>query len=147
MRSSLITSAAALALAVGGCMTAPPVPAGSGLAATQWTLIDLSEPAAAPVRSVPLGTYTLSFGADGRAAFKLDCNRGTASWSAAAEGSGARTGTLTIGPVASTRAMCPDGGQGSRLASNLGGTWPYTINDGKLTVRTAAGTYTFDSIA
>lgn len=135
----------ALLLALPGCMTAPAEPAPSGLAATQWTLIDVREPAGAPARDVSLNKYTLEFQPENRVAMKLDCNRGTGTWSAQA--ATPRSGTLRFGPIASTRALCLDGGQGERIAANLSGNWPYEIYDGRLTIRTANATYTFDSIA
>lgn len=146
MRAKLTTLAVtSLLLALSSCMTAPPESAPSGLAATQWTLIEVREPAGAPARDVSLNRYTLEFQPENRVAMKLDCNRGAGSWSAQA--ATPRSGTLRFGPIASTRALCPDNGQGARIAANLSGNWPYEIYDGRLTIRTANGTYTFASIA
>jgi heat shock protein HslJ len=51
--------------------------------------------------SVP-DDYTLEFLADSKAAMKADCNRGTASYQVNDQ-------EIQFGPIASTRAMCPEG--------------------------------------
>ena len=51
--------------------------------------------------------YTVTFGADGRAAFRLDCNRASAEWKATPANAGAGSGQLIFGTLAGTRAMCP----------------------------------------
>ncbi len=134
--------AASAVLAVSACMTAPDEPA--GLTATQWTLVNVREPASAAARTVPPGQYTLDLQTQNRMAMKLDCNRGNGTWSVM-QGAGMAP-TIRFSPIATTRAMCPDEGQGSRLAMNLAGEWPYERYDGRLTIRTANGIYTFDSI-
>jgi heat shock protein HslJ len=75
--------------------------------------------------------YTVSFAADGRVAFHLDCNRATATWQSApsADGSGGR---LEFGPVASTRAMCAPPHLDQRLVRDLPHVRSYLFKDGKL---------------
>jgi META domain len=68
--------------------------------------------------------HTLEFGADGRVAVRLDCNRGSATWQAqpAAQGGPPRaSGQLLMGPLATTRAMCSQYSLAPRLTSS----WPY----------------------
>lgn len=48
------------------------------------------------------GRYTIRFEASGRAAIRLDCNRGAARWSR--DG-----GKLTLSPIAGTKMNCPRG--------------------------------------
>jgi heat shock protein HslJ len=60
---------------------------------------------------------------------QLDCNRGRATYTAAPSGGG---GTLSIGPVASTRALCPQPDIGQTLAARLPDVASYTLRGGHL---------------
>lgn len=63
----------------------------------------------------------------GAASARLDCNRGAGTWSATPNGPS--RGSLTFGPMAMTRAMCPQGSLDTRIAREL----PYVrsyIRDG-----------------
>lgn len=118
-----------------GCATveaqAPP------LIGTRWQLVSIQsmDDAQGTVRPAEPARYTLEFGTDGRVAVRLDCNRGSATWQAqpAAQVEPHRaSGQLLLGPLASTRAMCPPDSLAPRLASS----WPfvrsYVIEAGRL---------------
>jgi uncharacterized protein/heat shock protein HslJ len=70
--------------------------------------------------------YTIAFGADGRAALRLDCNRATGTWTST------KPGALHFGPLAMTRAMCPAGSLSDRLASDLSRVVVYSFLEGHL---------------
>ena len=74
--------------------------------------------------------FTVSFGADGRAAFQIDCNRGNGSWEAVP--SGEDSGALTFGPIAVTRMMCPQPSLDQRVSTALSQVRGYLIKDGQL---------------
>lgn len=80
--------------------------------------------------------YTLRLGPDGQAGFRLDCNRGTASWQTRPTGKGA--GTLGFGPLAMTKAMCPAGSLADALARQLPHVRSYLFRDGRLFMRLEA---------
>jgi heat shock protein HslJ len=118
-----------------GCATveaqAPP------LTGTRWQLVSIQsmDDAQGTVRPAEPARYTLEFGTDGRVAVRLDCNQGSATWQAqpAAQAEPHRaSGQLLLGPLASTRAMCPPDSLAPRLASS----WPfvrsYVIEAGRL---------------
>lgn len=86
--------------------------------------------------------YTLEFGADGALAMQLDCNRGRASWTATPSGEG---GSLTIGPVASTRALCAQPDMGQTMAARLPDVASYTLRGGHLflALKMDSGIYEF----
>ncbi len=117
-------SIAVIAAIMVGCATvAPPA---SPLAGTRWQLVSIQsmDDAQGTVRPPEPARYTLEFGADGRVAVRLDCNRGSATWQAqpAAEAGPHRaSGQLLMGPLAITGAMCPPDSLAPRLASS----WPY----------------------
>jgi heat shock protein HslJ len=108
----LVAPAAALA----GCATLTPAPA--SLAGTSWQLLAIQsmDDAQGTTRPGPTSRYTVTFGADGQAAFQLDCNRASGEWKAAPATADACSGQLTFGALAGTRAMCAPGSLDQRLS-------------------------------
>ncbi len=90
--------------AVGNAVAAPPV--GQALAGSEWELVSIQsmDDAQGTLRIADPAAFTLHLGADGRAAMRLDCNRGTASWKATPVAGGG-SGQIEFGPVAGTRAL------------------------------------------
>lgn len=91
-----------------------------GLTATTWRLHDIQsmDDAQGATRPQPDRVYTMQLTPDGRAAFQLDCNRGSTSYTVGTSEVG--RGTITFGNVAMTRAMCPPGSLDSRIARDMG---------------------------
>ena len=77
------------------------------------------------------GRFTLEFGRDGRVAFRLDCNRATASvtLTPAADGS---SGSIAFGPIAGTRALCPPPHLDERIVRDMAHVSGYLLKEGKL---------------
>lgn len=105
----------ASALVIAGCATVPdPHP----IAGTTWKLVSIDTTGSSTTLTPELQQrHTVTFGDDGRVAMQLDCNRGNASWSGSMPRGG--SGSLEIGPVASTRALCPDPSFGGQMARDL----------------------------
>ena len=120
---------AVLALLFVGCAT---VNASPTLAGTSWRLVSIqSSDDAQGTTPVPdPSKFTVSFGEDGRAAFQIDCNRGNGSWEATGGEDG--SGTLTFGPIAVTRMMCPQPSLDQRVSTALSYVRTYLIKDGLL---------------
>jgi heat shock protein HslJ len=103
------------------------------LAATSWQLVAIQSmddsqgttPIANPER------FTAHFTPDGRVSFRLDCNRGMATWASSPSGDGT-AGTLRFGPLATTRAMCPPPHLDQRVARDLGFVRSYLFKEGNL---------------
>jgi para-nitrobenzyl esterase len=89
----------------------------------------------------------LEFGADGRVAMRLDCNRGSGSYKAEPSEGGVG-GSLTIGPLAVTKAFCPPPSLGDRVAADMGHVRSYTIANGQLSLTLMAdrGVYVWEPI-
>lgn len=102
------------------------------LGGTTWRLVHFQSSDDAIGKIIPpnLEKYTLQFMPDGKLAMQLDCNRGTASWKVADVT--ANSATLTISPVAMTRAMCGPGAIDTRLARDMEFVSSYTMAGGKL---------------
>ena len=122
--------AAAVALLVTGCGSAEPT---NPLARTSWQLVSIESMAPDESPSVAIGepaAYTVSFGEDGRAVFRVDCNRGNSSW--LIEPSAPDSGGLRFGPIALTRMFCPQPSFDTQVAAALGRVRGYLLSDGRL---------------
>lgn len=126
------------ALAISACQaawatTAPDKPAASSLSGTHWELVAIQsmDDAQGTTRMMNPDHFTVSFAADGRASFRLDCNRGTSSWETKPSADGI-SGTLQFGPIATTRAICPPPHLDERVVRDLGYVRGYLLRHGKL---------------
>jgi len=136
--SALVLPLAACTASSGGdALNGPPPPpdaqaAATGLSGTSWQLVAFQsmDDAQGTRRPAPGHEVTLTFEADGKLLARLDCNRGTGSWN---EGASLADGAgLTIGPVASTRMLCPEPSMGGLVAMHLSDVTSYMMRDGKL---------------
>ena len=133
-RKSLAIGLAAAGLAA--CSTTaenpPPNLPFSGLQGTSWQLVEIQsmDDVQGITRPDDPSKYTLTFGSDGRLSARLDCNRGMGNWSN--DISNATGGTLTFGPMAVTKALCPEPTLGESLERQLPYVRSFTIRDGRL---------------
>jgi len=122
---------------VGGLLQAslPAVSFATGLelAGTSWQLLTIQsmDDARGTTHTIEPSHFTLAFGRDGRVALRLDCNHGNGDYKAIAT-SGASSGSLIIGPVMMTRAMCPPPHLDQRVARDLPHVRSYLLRDGNL---------------
>ena len=77
----LRTGVVGMLLLLGGCAGNPPAPA-AALAGTSWQLESIGSPADSgqALQIADAARYSVTFGADGRASLRLDCNRGHGSY-------------------------------------------------------------------
>jgi heat shock protein HslJ len=103
------------------------------LAGSAWELVSIQsmDDAQGTQRIADPAAFTLQLGADGRAALKLDCNRGSATWQVTPTGDG-HSGQFTFGPIAGTRALCPPPHLDERIVRDLAYVRGYLLRDGKL---------------
>ncbi|WP_052223069.1 META domain-containing protein [Novosphingobium malaysiense] len=132
-----------------GCTTAPSLqrPREQALAETHWQLVSVDygngqRKALTPQQRT---RHVMTFNDDGKMSLTLDCNRGFADWSAGPIEAG--NGALSIGPVASTRALCPAPSFGEELAADLPSARGYTLLPGGkgLTIVTDRAAFVFVS--
>lgn len=128
-------------LLLGACASLPGQ--GDTLANSHWQLLSIQsmDDAQGTTRVPDPSRYTLSFGKDGRASLRLDCNRGSGSWQA--EAASPTSGNLSFGMLATTRAMCMPGSLEPRLTRDLPHVRGYLKKDGKLylTLQADGGIY------
>jgi heat shock protein HslJ len=105
-----------------------------GLAGSSWRLVEIQarDSANSVARPDDPARYTLAFGADGWLSARLDCNSGSASWQSV--GSQADGGSVEIGPVLSTRVMCPQPSLGDELGRRLEQVRSYRLQHGRLSL-------------
>lgn len=120
--------------------TAPPTatteaPAATShpLANTSWRLVELQsmDDSIGVVRPEDSSRFTMHLAADGSASFRLDCNRGTGTWTSE-PGADRMSGTFTFGPIAMTRALCPPPNLDERIAREAEFVRSYLLRDGRL---------------
>jgi para-nitrobenzyl esterase len=116
-------------LILSACTSAPPPPTLDG---TVWGLAMFrsSDDTIGTLRPAAPGGFTMVFGKDGQVVAGLDCNRGAGPWRAEpAVGSSSR---ISIGPLATTRMICPPDPVGDRLARDIDAIRSYRLRDGRL---------------
>jgi len=83
--------------------------------------------------------YTIAFSAGGQLSARIDCNRGHGTWKASPDGQ------LELGPLALTRAKCPEGSLHDQIVRQ----WPFVVSflikDGHLflSLKADGGIYEF----
>ena len=105
------------------------------LADTHWQLqaIQSMDDMQGTTKIADPGRFTVHFGADGRARFRLDCNRGMGDWKLeAASAASPESGKLSFGPIAATRALCPPPRVDERVGRDMAHVRSYLLKDGKL---------------
>jgi len=130
MRLMPIVTALTATLWVGGCVSPPAPPT---LAGTSWQLISIAsmDDRQGTLTLADPSRYTLTFGRDGSAEMRLDCNRGSAPWQAT-PGPEATSGSLSFGPIAATRALCPPPAIDARVLRDLPYVRSFLLRDGRL---------------
>jgi len=139
LAKSLLAGGALMML--GACATTS---ARHPLAGSEWRLAAIDTSGSSTTLTPALqARHRLSFGDEGALALQLDCNRGRATWTAGKPRNGA--GAINIGPIASTRALCPDPSFGDQMASGLSEaqTYSLTMDRRELVIETGTLRFTF----
>jgi para-nitrobenzyl esterase len=104
----------------------------SELAGTTWQLVKIMSMDDRIDEPADRTRYTLRFEADGNVRLRVDCNRGTGSWTSQG------AGQLGFGPIATTRALCPPGSLFDRYIAQFPWVRSYVLRDGHLFLSTMA---------
>lgn len=149
--------AVSAAMAVSACAEGPnatqlpdriPLVDGS-LEGTAWQLVEFQsmDDAQGTTRPANPDAYTMELGADGRVAFRLDCNRGMGDWSTTPAADG-MSGTISFSRLAVTKAFCPPPSMGESLERDTQYMRGYLLRDGHLNISLMAdgGIYVWEPI-
>lgn len=103
-----------------------------GLGGTKWQLVEIQSMDDGQGVSRPKDPtrYILEFGREGVLSAKLDCNRGKGNWNSYV--ANANGGSLVIGTMAVTKALCPDPTLGEMLERQLPYVRNFTMSDGRM---------------
>lgn len=145
-RRQLPTILTIACLTLAGCtgmQSAPPSQPAS-LADTAWQLISFQPTQAGAEAEKPSRNdqFQLQFDEGGRLLARLDCNRGSGRWQAPADGGAA--GSLRIGPLVSTKMMCPPDPFAQRVPADIESARRYRIEGDRLILENDAGTTTWE---
>jgi LppP/LprE lipoprotein/META domain len=135
---SLGTRVAALCLASVGLL-APIQAATDGLSGTVWQLVQFHGGSGQILRPDDGSHYTVEFRADSTVAVRLDCHRGRGIWVSRS------TAQLELGPLALTRATCPQTSLRNQITQQWTFIRSYAFRDTHLLLLMAdGGTYEFE---
>lgn len=105
----------------------------SALAGTEWRLVEFQsmDDAQGTTRPQDTSLYTMRLVADGTVSMRLNCNRANGKWTADQAGSPS-SGGFTLGPLASTKALCPPPSMDGLILKDAGYIRSYVLKDGRL---------------
>jgi uncharacterized lipoprotein YbaY len=105
----------------------------SPLPITSWQLVQFQSSDGSVVAPDDRSKYTIEFGGSGQVSVRLDCNRGRGSWKSAGPNQ------LQFGPLALTRANCPEGSLHNRMVNHWALIRSFAIKDNHLFLAVAGG--------
>lgn len=137
--TAAVGTAVTLLLTVSASAQTPDPPTLTG---TSWQLVRFQGGDDTVLTPSDGSRYTITFGDDGRVSARIDCNRGSGTWTSS------RPGQLAFGPMALTRAMCPPGSMHDKIAKDWTYVRSYVVKDGHLFLALMAdgGIYEFEPI-
>lgn len=116
-------------------------PSAAELEGTSWQLVRFQGSDGAQLVPQERGRYLLAFAAHGELSARIDCNRGSGTWSTP------EPGRISFGALATTRATCPSGSLYDQIVAQWGNVRFYVLKDGHLFLTlTAGGTYEYEPL-
>jgi len=103
------------------------------LKGTQWRLVEFQsmDDATGVKRPMDPSLYTMKLNSDGSVHMHLNCNYANGNWSATPSDDG-KSGQFTFGPLAVTRALCPQPSMDEHIAAPAQYIRGYLLKDGRL---------------
>lgn len=114
--------------------------ASTGLGGTSWRLVKFEGGDGTILTPDDRAKYTIAFGTDHRLSARIDCNRGSGTWTSSGPPQ------LEFGPLALTRAMCPPDSLHDRIVKHWAYVRSYVMQNGHLFLSLMAdgGIYEFE---
>jgi len=110
------------------------------LEGTAWELVKIEGTDAKIHVPTERGHYLLAFTPHGELSARIDCNRGSGTWSSP------EAGQLVLGPLASTRAQCPPGSLYDEIIAHWTEVRSYAIREGHLFLTGGGGVYEYEPL-
>ena len=119
---------------------APPSTDAPPLQGTTWQLVKFQGGDGTTLKPPDPAKYTVDFATGGRVSARVDCNRGSGTWKAAG------SNQLELGPLALTRAKCPEGSLHDQIVKQWTFIRSFVIKDRHLFLSLMAdgGVYEFE---
>jgi heat shock protein HslJ len=114
--------------------------AASELEGTSWQLVKIEGSDAKIHVPSERGHYLLAFAPRGELSARIDCNRGSGTWSSP-EG-----GRLVLGELATTRAQCAPGSLYDEIIAHWTEVRTYALRDGHLILTGGGGVYEYEPL-
>ncbi len=115
----------------------PAAATGADLEGTSWELVKIEGTDAKIHVPAERGHYLLAFTAHGELSARIDCNRGSGTWSSP------EPGRLVLGELASTRAQCPPNSLYDEVIAHWTEVRSYAIREGHLFLTGGGGVYEY----
>jgi heat shock protein HslJ len=132
----VVTSACAQNKAVGSATAPSPITTAPAIVVGgTWSLQSINWSDTTTVTTEP-GQFTLALGDDGRVTMKVDCNRGTGTYTLADT-------MLTVGPLATTKAYCASAPLDDQFLQIIEGQSTIHVAESTLDVSSPRGTLRF----
>ncbi len=102
------------------------------LVGTTWQLVEFrsSDDRIGIVTPADASAYTMALEPDSRVTLRLNCNRGSGTWTATPGGDA--SGSFEFGPVAMTKVFCPPPSLDTQIARDAEYVRSYVLRDGRL---------------
>ncbi|MCF8382323.1 MAG: META domain-containing protein [Chlorobium sp.] len=122
----------------------------SALAGTEWRLVEFQsmDDAQGTTRPQDPSLYTMRLNADGTINMRLNCNRANGTWTADQAGDPS-SGGFTLGPLASTKALCPPPSMDGMILKDAGYIRAYVLKEGRiyLSLMADGGIYVWEPLS
>jgi heat shock protein HslJ len=120
----------------------PPPPPQPKLAGTTWQLVKFQGGDGKTLTPADKSRYVIELGPNGQVTARVDCNRGRGTWKSSG------TSQLVFGPLALTRAKCPEGSLHDQIVKQWTSIRSFVIKDNHLFLSLMAdgGIYEFEPI-
>jgi hypothetical protein len=120
------------------------------LMGTRWRLVKFQsmDDAIGEIRPENVLIYTMALNGDGTVQMQLNCNRAVGTWSAD-PATDDISGRFTFGPLATTKALCPQPSMDERIARDAEWIRGYLLRDGQLHLSLMAdgGIYSWEPVS
>jgi heat shock protein HslJ len=116
-------------LTLSACTSVPPPPTLAGTT-RRLAMFQSNDDTIGTLRPTTSGSFTMAFGKDRQLVARLDCHRGAGP--GRTEPAAGNSGRISIGPLATTRMMCPPDPVGDRLARDIDAMRSYRLQDDRL---------------
>jgi para-nitrobenzyl esterase len=132
--------ATALLYAAAAPAQTPAAPSAAELEGTSWQLVKIETLDGKTHVPSDRGRYMVAFAPHGELSARIDCNRGAGTWAST------EAGSLALGELATTRALCPPGSLYDEIIAEWSHVHLFALREGHLFLKGDGGIYEFEPL-